>query len=214
MNLHWPTGHDNRKATLAARLQPGHWHLEACRCPLQVQRVAALCRRIAALIAHEHGCADAMIAVCKRLSAQRLNRLQSIFDSLDMELVSDFVRIRIFDTSCPFAQPPEHRAGRLQSRRTPAAAARGPSSIQERARSPPVDMQQALERTGSRRVRTQTRSPERERGGSGQGSVPGTGGGGAPMRFEALRAAGHPFVCIADKMLTVRAELALLLVVD
>ena len=174
---------------------------------MQVQRVAALCSRVAALIAHEHGCADAMIAVCTQLTPQQLNRLQSIFDSFDLELVSDFIRIRIFDTSNPFAQPSAHTSGTSSSHCALATKAPQVHGTRKQARPQPVNMHQAPERSGSRLARVRSSSPEHSRGTSVTERMrqAGGGSGGSVMRFEQLRAAGHPFVEIADRMLVVRS---------
>ena len=181
----------------------------------QVQRVAALCSRIAALIAHEPGCADAMVAVCKRLSAQRLNRLQSTFDSLDLELVTDFIRIRIYGTAYPFAQPPKvarSATKQLHAQLQPAAthAMWGatdtalPPGRSERGRTLSSD---SATTANKQQGQSRSCSPGFAQAGHNQQcatSVPSEVRDAGGMRVAQLRAAGHPLVHIADKMLVVR----------
>jgi hypothetical protein len=170
---------------------------------VQVQRVRALCSRIAAMVAHESAYAEALIAVCKAMSPARLNRMQTVFDSLDMEHVTDFVRLSMFDSSDIFRQTPQAAralAQSLQPVTQPLGGCEphGAGSSSDDDGHGAVDMSQShatSRRTSQRGATCQMSSKLRH---AQQLEAP------EAMRYERLRAAGHPFVRVADKLLKVR----------
>ena len=179
---------------------------------VQVQRVRALCSRITAMVAHDSSSADAMVLMCKKLTPQQFNRLQTTFDSLDMEQVTDFLRISIFHTSCIFRQTPQAAAALAQLDETSVKQA---GRLQGSTRIPARSHNQGTRHEASGSLDTQHNTLH---AGNDQNPVPKTAppeGAPAPppppmaMRYETLRQSGHPFVQIADKLLVVRSLLHL-----
>jgi hypothetical protein len=169
---------------------------------VQIQRGHALCSRVACLIAHDESCSEKMVTFCRSLTPVHLNHLQTIFDSFDMDQVTDFLRIRMFNTSSIHAS---------------LAAARG-SMVGQKALAECMQQQslhgqpgsQAMTLIGSE-MATGKRVPASTRTGHqahNHGQIEpfcskATSTRGYASRYEQLRAAGHPFVLVADDMLKV-----------
>lgn len=174
---------------------------------LIVQRMHALCSRVQALAAHDAVCADALVAGCAQLAPRCLNRVHTIFDSFDMQHVSDYVRLRLTGHTDAWAAARAVLApGGVQA--APQAPARVEWTLGCVATGTPdtggtTGYWQAMDELDKQLTgRTATAVLQcSERAVAGTLQAPQR-----PLRYQALRESQHPFITVVDNLVRVRAR--------